>query len=105
MFVPPDKLDGPVVFVDRSAKARADPRKRARSLALPDSDFIRIHAAIAGIMHSSGAGRFFDELLDKYRDPKGPTPLLRWADLERAAEEQEVRESLHSAFTQIRVSS
>jgi len=98
-----DKVDNPVVFVDKTPNARADPRKRARTLALPDQDFIRIHAAIAGILHASGAGKFFDELLDQYRDPKAPTPLLRWADLERVAEEQEVRESLHSAFTQIHV--
>jgi hypothetical protein len=27
--------------------------------------YIEIHAALAGIFNTSGAGRFFDELLDK----------------------------------------
>ena len=59
----------PVVFVDRSSDftVPANNRKRVRSSSLPDPEFIRIHAAITGILNMSGAGKFFHELLDKYR--------------------------------------
>ena len=59
-----------MVSVDQSTNftVPANNRKRARSISLPDPEFIRIHAAITGILNMSGAGKFFDELLDKYRD-------------------------------------
>jgi len=54
-----------VVFRDRSAEfeqSSSHKRIKGPDIDLPDSKFIAIHAAIAEILHMSGAGRFFDEL-------------------------------------------
>ncbi|KDQ53343.1 hypothetical protein JAAARDRAFT_197509 [Jaapia argillacea MUCL 33604] len=66
-----------VTFVDHSIDPTPPPAKRARTLGgagndaavpprgidLPNPLFLRIHAAIAGILHASGAGKFLDELI------------------------------------------
>jgi hypothetical protein len=97
----------PVVFVDRSSDftVPANNRKRVRSISLPDPEFIRIHAAIAGILNMSGAGKFFDELLDKYRDCGGSAPFPSWRDLERVLEEWKVGQEIRASFSHIHVSS
>jgi hypothetical protein len=97
----------PVVFVDRSSDftVPADKRKRVRSISLPDPEFIRIHAAIAGILNMSGAGKFFDELLDKYRDCGGSAPSPSWNDLQSVSEEWQVGQDIRASFSQIHVSS
>ncbi|KAK7676795.1 hypothetical protein QCA50_020263 [Cerrena zonata] len=73
--------DPPVVFRDRSGEFLRT-QKRSRTLSVPDPRFIAIHAAIAGILHMSGAGEFFDELLMKFFDDDGLAPLVRWQDFE-----------------------
>lgn len=73
--------DPPVVFRDRGGEFLRT-RKRSRTLSVPDPRFIAIHAAIAGILHMSGAGRFFDELLTKFHDGDDSAPLIRWQDFE-----------------------
>ena len=40
-------------------------------------EYISIHATLAGVLNMSGAGRFFDELLDKYKDDEGNVPAVR----------------------------
>ena len=43
----------------------------------------------------SGAGRFFDELLDKYKDDEGNVPAVRsWQELEKLMEVDMLRESI-----------
>jgi hypothetical protein len=76
-----------------------------RSISLPDPEFIRIHAAITGILNMSGAGKFFDELLDKYRDCGGSAPSPSWKDLQRVAEEWKVGQDMRALFSHIHVSS
>jgi len=97
----------PVVFIDQSSKFvnPADRRKRARTISLPDPEFIRVHAAVTGILNMSGAGKFFDELLDKYRDCGGSAPVPHWGDLERVQEEWKIGQDIRASFSQIHVSS
>ena len=67
-------------------------RKRKRLIPLPNPDYIAIHAAITEILNMSGAGSFFDELLDKYKDDGGNIPLVRsWPELEKIMEETVLR--------------
>lgn len=73
--------DPPVVFRDRGGEFLRT-RKRSRTLSVSDPRFIAMHAAIAGILHTSGAGRFFDELLTKFYDGDDSTPSIRWQDFE-----------------------
>lgn len=65
-----------VTFRDHSDDFNSDSsRKRKRPVSLPNPDYIAIHTTIAGVLNMSGAGRFFDELLDKYKDDEGEVPL------------------------------
>ncbi|KAJ3499898.1 hypothetical protein NLJ89_g10029 [Agrocybe chaxingu] len=57
-------------------------KRKTAPIDLPDPRFLAIHAAVAGVLHMSGAGRFFDELLDKFNDTDGSTPVRTWDDLE-----------------------
>ena len=83
--MPKDNL---VIFRDHSNDFSSEPsgsnRKRKRPIPLPSPKYISIHATLAGIMNMSGAGRFFDELLDKYKDDEGEVPPVRsWPELEK----------------------
>ena len=69
-------------------------RKRKRPIPLPNPDYIAIRATIAEILNMSGAGRFFDELMDKYKDDGGNVLPLRWLELEKIMEEEMLRESV-----------
>ena len=97
----------PVVFMDQNGDftVPANSRKRVRSISLPDPEFIRIHAAITGILNMSGAGKFFDELLDKYRSCGGSAPSPSWGDLERVPEKWKSGQDIRASFAHIRVSS
>ena len=47
----------------------------------------------------SGAGRFFDELLDKYKDDEGKVPAVRsWPKLETLIGEQLLSECVAQVF-------
>ncbi|KAF8076877.1 hypothetical protein FPV67DRAFT_1473008, partial [Lyophyllum atratum] len=90
--------DNRISFEDHSNDFLPDStRKRKAPVDLPDPHNIAIHAAIAGILNMSGAGRFFDELLDKYKDDEGNVPAVRsWPELETLM----VKESLTELVTQ-----
>ena len=78
--------------------------KRNRPVSLPDPEYIRIHAAIAGILNMSGAGKFFDELLDKYKDDEGKVPPVHsWPELENLMVEEELRESVAESLKSVQV--
>ena len=102
MRVPKDNL---VVFRDHSNDSEpSGSRKRKRSVALPDPKFISIHATLAGIFNMSGAGRFFDELLNKYKDDEGNVPAVRsWPELEKIMEEDVLRESVIESLQSVKV--
>lgn len=71
--------------------------KRNRDISLPNPRYLAIHAAIAGILHMSAAGKFFDELLDIYKDDEGKAPSVRsWTELEKLMEEGVLRDSVES---------
>ncbi|KAG5649626.1 hypothetical protein H0H81_002791 [Sphagnurus paluster] len=77
-------------------------RKRNLPVDLPDPHLIAIHAAIAGILNMSGAGKFFDELLDKYTDEEGNVPAVRsWPELETLMVEGLVSASVTEALQSI----
>jgi hypothetical protein len=70
-----------VEFKDHSEESQSDQRtshrKRKREIPLPDRHYIRIHAAVAGILHMSAAGKFFDKLLAKFGDQDGSSVIRR----------------------------
>ncbi|KAF4613468.1 hypothetical protein D9613_007421 [Agrocybe pediades] len=94
-----------VSFEDHSNQFPLDYTDKERSpVKLPDPCFIAIHAAIAGILHMSGAGKFFDELLDDYRDDEGKIPAVRsWSELEALMGEQLMREAIIQGFQSVDV--
>ena len=81
---PPDDL---VTFRDQSNDFThsGSSQKQNRDIPLPNPRYLAIHAAIAGILHMSAAGKFFDELLDKYKEK-----------LERLMDEDVLRDSVQS---------
>jgi len=89
-----------ISFKDRSSDfSTATTHKKNHSVPLPNPHYIAIHAAIAGILNMSGAGKFFDELLDPYRDYEGNVPAVRsWPELETLMEKHLIRESIIKAF-------
>lgn len=73
-------------------------------IVLPNPRYITIHAVIAGILNTSGAGKFFDELLARYRDNDGSLPGVRsWQDLETLMVEQMLKQSFTSQFELVMV--
>lgn len=69
---------------------------------LPNPHYLAIHAAIAGVLNMSGAGIFFDALLEKYKDDEGNVPAVRsWPELEMLMETQLVRESIIEGFQSV----
>ena len=70
--------------------------KEPRSIPLPNPHYLAMHAAIAGVLHMSGAGKFFDELLSEYKDEVHP--IRSWLDLERKMEEVALRDSVAAMF-------
>jgi hypothetical protein len=77
-----------VTFKDHSGDFISGPSRKSRSIPLPNPHYLAIHAAIAGVLHMSGAGRFFDELLDEYTDDEDEVhPIRSWLDLERKMNE------------------
>jgi len=94
-----------ISFEDHSNDFLSDSTcKRNPPVDLPDPRHIAIHAAIAGILHMSGAGRFFDELLEKYKDDEGNVPAVRsWPELETLMGEELMRESVTKGFQLVKV--
>jgi hypothetical protein len=94
-----------ITFEDHSNDFLSDStRKRNPPVDLPNPHYIAIHAAIAGILHMSGAGRFFDELLEKYKDDEGNVPAVRsWPELETLMGEELVRESVTEVFKLVHI--
>jgi len=94
-----------VTFVDHSNDfPSGSSRKRNRTFDLPDPQYIAIHAAIAGVLNMSGAGRFFDELLDKYKDDEGKVSAVRsWPELETLIGEQLLSQSVTQLFQSVQV--
>jgi len=97
--------DNCITFRDHSNDFNSgSTRKRNRTVALPNPHYIGIHAAIAGVLNMSGAGRFFDELLDKYKDDEGEVPPVRcWPELEKVMEEELLKESVTESLRSVRV--
>jgi hypothetical protein len=86
-----------VEFKDRSEEFQdqgTSRRKRKRDISLPDPHYIKIHAAVAGILHMSGAGKFFDELLKKFGDQEGSSTVRCWEEFDNLIEKTNLRMSL-----------
>ena len=79
-------------------------RKGPRSIPLPNPHYLAIHAAIAGVLHMSGAGKFFDELLNEYKYEVHPGPIRSWLDLEIKMEEVALRDSVAAMLWSVQVS-
>lgn len=57
-----------------------------KPIALPNPTYLTLHAAIAEILHASGAGSFFDAILDRFtgKDGEGRAlPVPSWPELEK----------------------
>ncbi|KAF9560114.1 hypothetical protein CPC08DRAFT_762902 [Agrocybe pediades] len=89
-----------VSFKDHSNQFPLDnAHTKYRSVDLPDPRYIAIHSAIAEILHMSGAGNFFDDLLDDYRDDEDNVPAVRsWSELEALMGNLLLRESIIDGF-------
>lgn len=85
-------------FKDHSEEFQSDQRtfhrKRKREVPLPDPHYIRIHAAVAGILHMSAAGKFFDELLAKFGDQDGSSAVRSWEQFGNVVDTLMLRKSL-----------
>ena len=60
-------MNAPSVIIFKDCSNHFNPPsnpKRNRPISLPNPENIRIHAAIADILNVSGAGNFFDEVLN-----------------------------------------
>ncbi|KJA17722.1 hypothetical protein HYPSUDRAFT_205951 [Hypholoma sublateritium FD-334 SS-4] len=82
-----------VAFRDNSGdpdSSDASPRILHRPIALPNPSYIAVHAAIAGILHQSAAGTFFDALLDTC----GGRAVRTWDELEALMLHDAVRDSV-----------
>ncbi|CAA7257451.1 unnamed protein product [Cyclocybe aegerita] len=68
---------------DQAPSTSASSSRSSLRFELPSKTFIAIHAAVGGVLHMSGAGKFFDELLDKYdKDDEKNRPVRSWDDFE-----------------------
>jgi hypothetical protein len=94
-----------ISFKDHSNDFSSDStRKRRRPVDMPDPHYIAIHAAIAGVLNMSGAGRFFDELLSKYKDDDGNVPAVRsWPELETLMGEDLMSEAIAEGLQSVGV--
>ena len=53
---------------------------------------------------TSGTGKFFDELLDKYKNDEGKVPPVQsWPELENLMVEEELRESVAESLKLVQV--
>ncbi|KAF8076872.1 hypothetical protein FPV67DRAFT_1472998 [Lyophyllum atratum] len=97
--------DNRISFKDHSNDFLPDStRKRNAPVDLPDPRNIAVHASIAGILDMSGAGRFFDELLEKYEDDEGNVPAVRsWPELETLMGEELLSEYVTKEFQSVKV--
>jgi hypothetical protein len=99
--------DNFVTFKDHSndfPESDSTRKRKGPSVDLPDPLYIAIHAAVAEVLNMSGAGRFFDELLDNYKDDEGNVrPVRSWSELETLMNEKLMRESVTEAFHSVKV--
>ena len=92
-----------VTFEDHSGDFISGPScKEPRSIPHPNPHYLAIHAAIAGVLHMSGAGQFFDEVLNENKDKVHPIRCR--LDLERKMEEVALRDSVAAMFQSVQVS-
>lgn len=84
-----------IEFTDHSEEFGNDKgRKRRLKPELPNPQYLKIHAAVAGILHMSGAGKFFDELLRKFGDQDGSPTVRSWEEFERVVDTANLKKGL-----------
>ncbi|KDR80327.1 hypothetical protein GALMADRAFT_242700 [Galerina marginata CBS 339.88] len=97
--LPPNNL---VTFRDKSNDftPSGNSFKQNGDIPPPNPRHLAIHAAIAEILHQSGAGKFLDKLLDIYDiygDDEGEVPPVRsWIQLEKLEEERALRDAIEA---------
>jgi hypothetical protein len=71
-------------------------------VALPNPLYLKIHAAVCGVLHMSGTGKFLEEVLQKFIREDGSSAVhsldgsvLPWDDLERSLQISDVKEHLY----------
>jgi hypothetical protein len=85
-------LDGKEIeFKDHSGDFPRENGYVYHDVALPNPLYLKIHAAICGVLHMSGAGKFLDEVLQRFNPDGGSSSVLSqdgsvlpWDDLERS---------------------
>jgi hypothetical protein len=93
-----------ITFVDHSNDLLSgSTSKKNRPVDLPDPHYIAIHAAMAEILHMSGAGRFFNKLLSKYKDAEGISTVRSWPELETLMGAEILSECLTQVFQSTKV--
>ena len=85
-----------VVFSDKTPDVGTGNKRKRRGGELPNPKFIEIHAAIAQVLHTSGAGTFFAAVADKVGE-KG-VGARSWAEMERKLELHSLTTALENAL-------
>ncbi|TFK61898.1 hypothetical protein BDN72DRAFT_903699 [Pluteus cervinus] len=94
-----------ITFTDRSGNYTPfSNQPDHKGVALPNPHYLAIHAAIAGVLNMSGAGKFLEEVLDHYKDGGGNLPAVRcFPELEKLMVEEELREILTTTLQSVKV--
>ncbi|KAF9035272.1 hypothetical protein BJ165DRAFT_1511082, partial [Panaeolus papilionaceus] len=96
-----DYVNNLVSFVDNTA---SDSTGTTRPVDLPNPHYLAIHAAMAVVLNTSGAEKFFNELFRMYRNDAGDPPAVRcWEEMEEWMDHRMLRESVFEAFGSVRL--
>ena len=88
-----------VVFKDNSPDLGAGNKRKRSGGELPNPKFIEIHAAIAQVLHMSGAGNFFEALSKKVGgDGVGAEFARSWPEMEEKLKVQSLATALEEVL-------
>ena len=88
-----------VVFKDNTPDVRAGNKRKQSVTELTNAKFIEIHAAMARVLHLSGAGEFFDALSAKVGGYHGSAESSRsWGEMEEKLEVQSLKSALEEVL-------
>ena len=88
-----------VVFKDNTPDVRSGNKRKQSVTELPNAKFIEIHAAMAQVLHPSGAGEFFDALSAKVGEYRGSAESSpSWGEMEEKLEVQSLKSALEEVL-------
>jgi len=66
-------------YEDRGAKVIKFENRSNEPIDLPNPKFLMIHATMAKVLHSSGAGEVLDLLMDRFNPQSSPVPAGKFS--------------------------